>query len=124
MIFIFMISDPHMLQKYICYRRVIKINKKINVFVIFLFRFRERIYILEYINTPNIFMLREISLWITKKYIKRNGFDQFVRARFRLRFGHFMRTGLGYFMKTGLGYFIKTWVCHLTRIGVSYIITG
>ena len=82
------------------------------------------IYILEYINTPNILMLREMSLWITKKYIKRNGFDQFVRARFRLRFGYFMRTGLGHFMKTGLGYFIKTWVCHLTRAGIGYFITG
>ena len=69
-------------------------------------------------------MLREISLWITKKYIKRNGFDQFVRARFRLRFGRFMRTGLGYFMKTGLGYFIRAGVYHLTRTGISYFMRG
>jgi hypothetical protein len=86
----------------------------------FLFRCGRCIYILEYINTPNIFMLREISLWITRKYIKRNGFDHFVRARFRLRFAHFMRTGLGHFMKTGLGYFMRTWVYHLTRAGFGY----
>ena len=69
-------------------------------------------------------MLREMSLWITKKYIKRNGFDHFVRARFRLRFGYFIRTGLGYFMTTGLGYFMRAGVYHLTRIGISYFIRG
>ena len=89
-----------------------------------MFRCDDRIYILEYINTPNIIMIREISLWITKKYIKRNGFDHFVRARIRLRFGYFMRTGLGYFMKTGLGYFMKTLGCHLTKEGLGYFIRG
>ncbi len=67
-------------------------------------------------------MLREMSLWITKKYIQRNGFDHFVRARFRLRFGYFMRSGLGHFMRTGLDYFMRTWVYHLTRAGVGYFI--
>ena len=65
-------------------------------------------------------MLREMSLWITRKYIKRNGFDHFVRARFRLRFAHFMRTGLGHFMKTGLGYFMRTGFYHLTRTWFGY----
>ena len=77
-------------------------------------------------------MLREMSLWITKKYIKRNGFDRFIRARFRLRFGYFMKTGLSYFVKTGLGYFVKTGlgyfirvgVYHLTRAGIGYFIRG
>ena len=65
-------------------------------------------------------MLREMSLWITRKYIKRNGFDRFVRARFRLRFGYFMRIGLGHFIKTGLGYFMRASVYHLTRAGLGY----
>ena len=83
------------------------------------------IYILEYINTPpNRFMLREISLWMTKKYIKRNGFDHFIRARFILRFGYFIRTGLGHFMKTGLGYFMRAGVYHLTRTGIGYFMRG
>ena len=90
-----------------------------------MFRCDDRIYILEYINTPpNRFMLREMSLWITKKYIKRNGFDHFIRARIRLRFGYFIRTGLGYFMKTGLGYFMRAGVYHLTRAGIGYLIRG
>ena len=67
-------------------------------------------------------MLREMSLWVTRKYIKMNGFDRFVRARFRRRFGYFMRTGLGHFMKIGLGYFVRTWFCHLTRAGFGYFI--
>ena len=65
-------------------------------------------------------MLREMSLWITRKYIKRNGFDHVIRARFRLRFAHFMRIGLGHFMRTGLGYFMKTGFYHLTRAGLGY----
>jgi hypothetical protein len=69
-------------------------------------------------------MLREMSLWITKKYIKRNGFDRFIRARFRLRFGYFMRTGLGYFMKTGLGYFMRAGFYHITRAGIGYFMRG
>ena len=80
------------------------------------------IYILEYINTTNIVMLREMSLWITKKYIKRNGFDHVIRARFRRRFGYFMRIGLGHFVRTGLGYFMRTRFCHLTRVGLGYFI--
>ena len=65
-------------------------------------------------------MLREMSLWITRKYIQRNGFDHFIRARFRLRFGYLVRTGIGHFVRTGIGYFMRTGFYHLTRAGFGY----
>jgi hypothetical protein len=101
-------------------------NKKNKMCVIFFVLIGEinvfislNIYILK-----DILMLREMSLWITKKYIKRNGFDHVIRARFRLRFGYFVRTGLSHFVRTGLGYFMKTGFYHLTRAGIGYFMRG
>jgi hypothetical protein len=65
-----------------------------------------------------------MALCITRKYIKRNGFDKFIRARFKVRIGYFMRIGFGHFMKTGLGYFMRAGFYHLTKAGIGYFMRG